>query len=112
MTHTDIPPLFVASTREQARQASSRSTGKRYAHIIQVLARRGHSEGACIFEVAQELGCLDHQISGRFGELERLGLIAKTGQRRVKPSTGCSAEVYKIAGAAVDQANASCNASK
>lgn len=104
MTNTNryIPPLFAASTREQARQASSRSAGKRYARIIQVLSSGGP---ACIFEVAQEIGCFDHQISGRFGELERLGLIRKTGQRRVKPSTGCQAEVYALVVREVNGAN-------
>jgi len=88
--------LFTESTSEQARQVSSQVVGRRYVQIVEVLS----GGPACIFEVAQQMGCFDHQISGRFGEMERLGLIRKTGQRRVKPSTGCHAEVYEVVGAA------------
>lgn len=86
--------LFDCSTSEQARRAACQKVGDRYTQIIKVLA----DGPACIFEVAHVLGCFDHQISGRFGEMVRLGLIAKTGERRVKPATGCHAEVYEIAG--------------
>jgi hypothetical protein len=87
-------PLFDCSTSEQARRISSQKVGDRYTQIINVLA----TGPACIFEVAQALGCFDHQISGRFGEMVQLGLIEKTGDRRTKQSTGCQAEVYRIAG--------------
>lgn len=49
-----------------------------------------------LFEVASILGLFDHQISGRFTELEKDGLIVKTGQRRRKPETDCDAEVWTI----------------
>ena len=42
------------------------------------------------------MGCFDHQISGRFGELEKIFLIIKCGSARRKPATGCEAEVYTI----------------
>jgi len=87
-------PLFAESTREEARRVAAAMTATRYRQIIQVLAE----QPLCIFEVAERLGRFDHQISGRFGELVKLGLIEKTGERRRKPSTGCSAEVYRIAG--------------
>lgn len=89
------PTLFDAPTSEQARRVAAVKAGERYRQVISVLANCGPS---CIFEVAQEIGCFDHQISGRFGELEKLGLIRKTGERRTKPATGCTAEVYAIVG--------------
>jgi hypothetical protein len=52
---------------------------------------------ATIFELAAHLGVGDNQISGRFSELEREGLIRKTGERRRKPETTCDAEVYALA---------------
>lgn len=61
--------------------------------ILTHLRERGP---ATIFEVAVEMQLNDHQISGRFGELEADGLIEKTGQRRPKPETGCQAEVYRL----------------
>lgn len=88
---TESPTLFE-STRNQARKVASAMAGRRYRQVVEVLAKGP----ACIFEVAADLGCFDHQISGRFGEMEKLGLIRKTGQRRRKPSTGCSAEVYEL----------------
>lgn len=91
MTQTASLPLFE-STREQARKVAAARTSKRYRQIIQALADRPQ----CIFEVADDLGCFDHQISGRFGELVKLGLIRKAGKRRKKPSTGCQAEVYEL----------------
>ena len=94
MTHTKDSPLFT-TTRDAARQVAARRTSKRYRQIAETLGRLGPS---CIFEVAAALGCFDHQISGRFGEMEKLGLIRKTGDRRKKPSTGCAAEVYEITG--------------
>jgi hypothetical protein len=50
-----------------------------------------------IWEIAAEMNVFDNQIGGRFGELERDGLIQKTGQRKPNPRTGCDAEVYAIA---------------
>ena len=91
---TQSTPLFdQLSTREHARQVSTKMTGRRYMQIVEVLARRGP---LCIFEIAEELGCFDHQISGRFGEMLKLDLIEKTGERRTKPATGCPADVYAI----------------
>lgn len=84
-------PLFGESTRHQARVAAARGAANRYRQILAILDRGP----ACIFEVAACLGCFDHQISGRFGELEREGLIEKTGNRKVKPDTGCQAEAYR-----------------
>jgi hypothetical protein len=85
-------PLFGETTRHQARLVAAQSSAGRYRQIMEVL-----TDGpACIFEVAARLGCFDHQISGRFGELERQGLIEKTGRRKAKPETGCAAEEYRL----------------
>jgi DNA-binding HxlR family transcriptional regulator len=82
------------STSRLAGEAAARNSGKRRAQILQVLRDRGP---LAIFEIAAQIGCLDHQISGRFGELERDGLIQKTGQRVTKPDTGQPCERYALA---------------
>jgi hypothetical protein len=84
-------PLFESTSAAAARIAS-RYARKRYRQILAALADKPR----CIFEVAEVLHCFDHQISGRFGELVEHGLIARTGHRRVKPATGCSAEEYTL----------------
>jgi hypothetical protein len=91
---TTPQPTLFDSTSEAARKVAAAHASERYAQIAMALA----NGPACIFEVAQALGCLDHQISGRFGEMEKLGLIHKTGVRRTKPTTGCQASVYAIEG--------------
>lgn len=86
--------LFTDSTSERARKVAAAMTGERYRQIMASLRQRPK----CLFEVAAELGCFDHQISGRFTDLRKLGIIERTGERRVKPATGCSADVYRIVG--------------
>src|SRR5690242_7089827 len=81
------------STSRLAGQTAAGYSGTRRAQILQHLADHGPST---LFEIAAKIGCFDHQISGRFGELERDGLIAKTGQRRTKPETGCEADVWTL----------------
>lgn len=73
------------------------SIGSRRSRILQFLAE----SPATIFEIATRMELHDHQISGRFGELERECLIEKTGERRPRPETGCLAEVYRLAAPAV-----------
>jgi len=90
----NTPTLFDASTSEEARRVASAKAGDRYVQIVKILA----AGPKCIFEIAAEIGCFDHQISGRFGEMVELGLIRKTGERTIKPSTGCKADVYEIVG--------------
>ncbi len=85
-------PLFP-STSQLAGQVAARYAHQRYLQILEYLDAMGPS---CIFEVASGLGCLDHQISGRFGELERVQLLRRTAQRRTKPATGCNAAVYEL----------------
>lgn len=81
------------STSRKAGEAAARVSGKRRLDILAYLRDHGP---AAIFEVAVHLGCFDHQISGRFGELERDHLIYKTGQRKTKPDTQCDAELYDL----------------
>jgi hypothetical protein len=86
MTDSSLP------TSALARRAAGANAGRRYQQILDALA---HGPLA-IFEVAAVIGCLDHQISGRFGELEREGLIIKLGRRVRKPSTRQSCELYGL----------------
>ncbi len=74
------------------------ASGSRRASIITIITNHGP---LAIFEIAKLMHCHDHQISGRFGEMERDGLLVKTGERRIKPGTQCEAEVYAIAAAQV-----------
>jgi len=92
-SHTTDQKLFdEQSTSELARQTASKIAGERYQQIIRILRKRP----SCLFEVAAQIGFLDHQISGRFTDLAKLGVIEKTGERRVKPKTGCKCNVWRI----------------
>ena len=67
--------------------------GSRRARIIELIRQRG---GVTIFEAAEAINVGDNQISGRFSELVRDGLIRPGGQHRPKPGTDCQAEVYVL----------------
>mgnify|MGYP001600743051 CR=1 FL=1 len=84
-------PLFE-STSEAAGRVAARYSRRRYRQILAAL----HDKPRCILEIADLLGCFDHQISGRFGELVKHGLITRTGLRRKKETTGCSCEQYTL----------------
>lgn len=84
---------LFSNTRALAASAAAKSIGKRQAKILQLL--RDHGPLA-IFEIAAMLDVFEHQISGRFSELERDHHIEKAGFRRQKGETGCWAEVYRI----------------
>lgn len=86
-----LPPLW--DTRRQAGAVAAAFADVRYRQVLQAIQDLGPS---CIWEVAQKLEVGDNQISGRFSELERLNVIEKTGDKRVKPSTGCKAEIYRL----------------
>jgi predicted transcriptional regulator len=88
-----IGPARPASTSELADLVSSRHAADRRAAIVQLLHARGPMT---LFELADAIGCLDHQISGRVTELKRAGRIEPTGDRRRKPSTGCLCDVYRL----------------
>lgn len=49
-----------------------------------------------IFELAVLLDVMDHQIAGRFSEMEREGLIFRPGMRRLNPRTDCHADTYDL----------------
>ena len=87
------PPPSHLSTSQLAGAKAASICGSRRARILQFLAEAPST----IFEIAARMELHDHQISGRFGELEREALIEKTGHRRPKPETGCLAEVYRVA---------------
>lgn len=84
--------LFDRTSRLAGDKAAVMSSARRAA-ICDLLRRFGPM---AIFELAKKMGVHDHQISGRFGEMERDGLIKKTGERRIKPNTACQAEVYAV----------------
>ena len=80
-------------TSTLAGERAALAVGSRRAAILKLIESQGP---LAIFEIAERLGLFDHQISGRFGELERDGLLVKIGERRVKPGTQCQAEVYGL----------------
>jgi DNA-binding HxlR family transcriptional regulator len=88
----DLEHTLFESTSRAAGHVAARFAGMRYRHILSLL----NESSACIFELAEKIGCHDHQISGRFGELVKSGLIERTGARRVKPVTGCQCDEYRI----------------
>src|SRR5947209_6629112 len=90
---TDAAKTLWDNTSRKAAEAAARASGSRRVKILNYLREQGPST---IFEVAAHLGLYDHQISGRFSELERDQLIEKSGQRRRKPETECDAEVYRL----------------
>lgn len=81
------------STSRRAGEAAARSCAGRRQKILAYLAERGP---ACLFEIAAHHGWFDHQISGRFTELAREGLIERTGARKARPDTGCEADVWRL----------------
>jgi hypothetical protein len=88
------------STSKLAGEAAARSCGQRRKRILAALAEgNAGAGGKTIWEIADELGVYDHQISGRFSELVADGLIARgtPEERRRNPKTGCLAEVYRLA---------------
>lgn len=86
-------PTFFDSTSRAAGEAAAAVAGHRRRQILDAIRDNGP---LAIFEVATLLGVYDHQISGRFIQLERDMLLAKTGDRRTSPS-GCQVEVYDLA---------------
>lgn len=88
----DLEHSLFESTSREAGHVAARCAGYRYRQILSLLS----DSPACIFAIAQTIGCFDHQISGRFGELVKANAIARTGRRRIKSATGCHAEEYAI----------------
>jgi hypothetical protein len=92
------PPLFAGDTRRQAGAVAALTAGSRKARIIELLQERG---SLTLFEAAEAMNVGDNQISGRFTDLAKDGLIRDSGQRRRKPGTDCDAVVWVLAEAAV-----------
>lgn len=86
------PPSFYGTSRLAGEKAAIASSSRRarIMHLINVYGPMA------IFEIAEKMNVHDHQISGRFGEMLSDGLLAKTGERRIKPGTQCEAEVYAL----------------
>lgn len=84
-------PLF-ASTSNEAGRVAAKFAGERYRMILTALSVKP----ACCFEIAELYHVGDNQISGRFGELEKVHLIERTNQRRAKPSTGCMCDEWQL----------------
>ncbi len=91
--HSNLADQSRHSTSRLAGETAALASGSRRAAILTILRSNGP---LAIFEIARLMHCHDHQISGRFGEMERDGLLVKTGERRTKPNTKCDAEVYTI----------------
>lgn len=87
------PASLFDSTSRQAGAVAARAVGSRRQRILELIRERG---SVTIFEAAEAMELGDNQISGRFSELERDGLIRKAGVRRLKPGTDCQAEVYVL----------------
>lgn len=90
-------PLFrpqpaIGGTSAAAGEVAARSVGS---WRQKILARLEICEST-LFEVAAFYGVPDHCISGRFTDLARDGYIEPSGERRLKPSTDCAAEVYRL----------------
>lgn len=83
---------LFASPSLQAGQAAALHSGSRRQKILAALA----NGPLTIFEISELLGVYDHQIAGRFSELEKDNLIHRPGPRRRNPRTGCDAEVYAL----------------
>ena len=86
------PNRPALSTSTLAGQVAAGSMPSRRERILRHLADRPMA----LWEVATLMEVHDHQISGRFTDLVRDGLIERTGDRRQKPETGCWAEVYRV----------------
>lgn len=87
------PTNLWTSPSRLAGEVAARASDQRRASILSILGEHGPQ---AIFEIAERLGCHDHQISGRFGELERDMLIKRTGERRIKPTTNCQCDVWAL----------------
>lgn len=87
------PSYYANSTSWLAGEIAAAHAKERYRQIIDHLATHGPST---LFEVAAAIEVGQNQISGRFTELKFEGLIEETGQRRKNPTTGATANVYRL----------------
>jgi predicted HTH transcriptional regulator len=90
-------PLFAPirgepTTSQLAHEQASRKFTQKQQQIIDLLNEHGAMTQG---QIAQRLGVPHHTISGRFGDLERLGRIEKTGER-VPNAAGILCNVYRV----------------
>jgi hypothetical protein len=85
---------FPTSTSTAAGQQAALRAGQWRERILTYL----REQPATLFEIAAHFNVPDHTISGRFTELDKDGWIERSGERRVKPETGCAADVWRVAG--------------
>jgi hypothetical protein len=82
----------VVDTSREAAAAGAETAARNRRLILQIVTGAG-VRGVTLDEVSAATGKPPNQISGRFTDLERLGLIARSGERR-KTRTGREAHVW------------------
>jgi predicted ArsR family transcriptional regulator len=89
----ELMPTLFDNTSRNAGKVAARMAPSRYHKIMCLLDECGN---LAIWQIAEKLKVFDHQISGRFSELTREGLIMYAGRRVIKPGTQCEAETYTL----------------
>lgn len=84
--------LFKPNTSKAAGEQAALKVGSWRGRILVYLAEKPST----LFEVATHFGVPDHVISGRFSELERDNYIERSGDQRIKPESGCAADVWQL----------------
>lgn len=90
----DTDPVALGSvdtSREAAAVAQSSAAATR--RLVLDLVRGSGARGVTCDEISAATGRSPNQVSGRFTELSRLGLICRSGQRR-KTRAGADAHVW------------------
>lgn len=82
----------VVDTSREAAAAGAESAARNRRLVLQLVTGAGQ-RGATCDEVAAAMGKAQNEVSGRFTDLHRLGLIARSGQRR-KTRAGRDAHVW------------------
>lgn len=82
----------VVDTSREAAAAGQDAAARSRRLILQIVTGAG-VRGCTLDEVSAATGKPPNQISGRFTDLERLGLIGRSGERR-KTRTGREAHVW------------------
>jgi predicted ArsR family transcriptional regulator len=102
-----LPPLFAFAAQQQqvavverkplprAVDTAARASSGRRQRIVQFLVNNGPST---LDEICAAFRVMQNQISGRFSELKRDGLIEETGLERASRS-GCACQVYDVTAA-------------
>lgn len=95
--HQQPADLFTrpgrSSTSDIAAARIAPKVGGLKSRILAVIQEHGP---LAIYQVAEIMGVQDHDVSQRFSEMVRDGLLELAGERRVKPATGNPCEVYRV----------------